>query len=184
MSLLHSNVGLYLTAVPVLVHGLEVIFPMAARFLANLVLPIFGFQLPTDSAAYLTLEDQVKMLEGAISAAPSEKWRTAADYIFVLTFEQRQGSAGFWATLIGSIYALSLPFAERHPIHFLLMALDVFMIIGNLSHATGFGLLGYNPMVTSSGRNLGIVFAPFWLLNFYFNYMAFQGSKEAAAKSD
>ena len=29
----------------------------------------------------------------------------------MLTFEQRQGSAGFWATLIGALYALTLPLA-------------------------------------------------------------------------
>lgn len=111
MTLLHSNVGLLLTAVPILVHGTEALFPMTARFVANLVMPFFGFRLPTDSAAYLTLDDQTKMLESAISAAPSDKWTTAADYIFILTFEQRQGSAGFWATLVGSLYAMTLLFS-------------------------------------------------------------------------
>ena len=184
MSVFHSNVGLSLTAIPLLVHGTEALFPMTARFVANLIFPLFGFQLPTDASLYLTLEDQEKMLESAISAAPSEKWSTAADYIFVLTFEQRQGSAGFWATFLGSVYAMSLPFSQRHPVHMLLMVLDVFMTIGNLNHATGFSLLGYNPMVTTNARNLGIAFAPFWMLNFYFNYMAFQGSKAGAGKSD
>ena len=112
MSLLHSNIGLILTAIPVLVHGSEALFPMTARFVANLIFPFFGLKLPTDPALYLTLDDQTKMLESAISAAPSDKWTTAADYVFMLTFEQRQGSAGFWATLIGALYALTLPLVD------------------------------------------------------------------------
>lgn len=182
MSLFHSNVGLALTAIPVLVHGAEVLFPMAARYVANLILPFMGPYLP-EPDTFLTAEDQTKMLEAAIQAAPAEKWKTAADYIFILTFEQRQGSAGFAATLLGSLYASTLPFSQRHPIHALLMALDVFMVISNANHA-GIPFLGYNPMVTNNGRNLGILFAPYWLLNLYFNYMAFVGSKGAAAKSD
>ena len=81
MSLLHSNIGLFLPAVPVLVHGSESLFPMTARFVANLIFPWFGFRLPTDTNMFLTLDDQTKMLESAISAAPSEKWTTAADYL-------------------------------------------------------------------------------------------------------
>lgn len=182
MSMFHSNVGLALTAIPILVHGPEVLFPFAARFVASLILPLFGPGLP-DPKSFLTFEDQSKMLEAAIEAAPSDKWKTAADYVFILTFEQRQGSAGFWATFVGAMYGLTLPFAQRHPIHMLLMALDVLMTAGNANHA-GIPFLGYNPMVTSNARNLGILFVPFWILNFYFNYMAFVGSKDAAAKKD
>lgn len=178
----HSNVALGLTAIPILVHGTEWIFPMTARYVANLVFPLMGLYVP-ESSTFLTLQDQTTMLDAAIQAAPSEKWKTAADYIFMLTFEQRQGSSLFWATLVGSVYAWTLPLAQRHPIHVLLMALDVLMTMGNANHA-GIPFLGYNPMVTTNARNLGIAFAPFWIMNFYFNYVAFQNSKKAASKAD
>lgn len=177
MSLLHSNIGLGLTAIPVLVHGSEALFPMTARYVANLVFPLMGLYLP-DPSTYLTLDDQKTMLDKAIQAAPSEKWKTAADYIFMLTFEQRQGSSLFWATCLGSLYALTLPLSDRYPIHMMLMILDVFMAIANANHA-GIPFLGYNPMVTTNARNLGIAFAPFWMINFYFNYVAFGNSKVA-----
>eukprot|EP00977_Amphora_coffeiformis_P007137 scaffold1555_cov173-Amphora_coffeaeformis.AAC.17 len=181
MSILHSNIGLGLTVIPLLVHGSETMFPMTARYVANLVFPFMGLYLPEPST-FLTLEDQSTMLDQAIQAAPSEKWKTAADYIFMLTFEQRQGSSLFWATCLGAMYALTLPVGQRHPIHMLLMVLDVLMTIGNANHA-GVPFLGYNPMVTSNARNLGIAFAPFWLINFFFNYVAFGVSKKAALGS-
>mmetsp|Transcript_59522 Transcript_59522/g.145829 ORF Transcript_59522/g.145829 Transcript_59522/m.145829 type:complete len:101 (+) Transcript_59522:2800-3102(+) len=100
-----------------------------------------------------------------------------------MSFESRQGASGFLATAIGALYAYTLPLEQRHPIHLLLLALDVCMMIGNLNHA-GVPFLGYNPMVTSNGRYLGIAFAPFWTSNFYFNYVAFNGSRNAALKID
>jgi hypothetical protein len=100
-----------------------------------------------------------------------------------MTFESRQGASGFLATAVGDIYALTIPIEQRHPLHLLLLGLDVCMFIGNLNHA-GVPFLGYNPMVTRNGRYLGIACAPFWALNFYFNYVAFTGSRDAALKID
>ena len=173
-----SAAGLIFNSIPLLVHGTEFLFPMHARLVVNYVLPPFNFQIKASPEETLTLDDQVKMLEAAIDAAPSEKWRAAADYIFVLTFEQRQGSSGFVASAIAALYAFTLPLEQRHPIHFMFALIGVFMTIGNLNHATGWPFLGYNPMVSNTGRRVGIAFTPFWIAATYCNVVAFRASKE------
>lgn len=155
---------------------------MAARYTANIILPLCGLSLP-DVASFLTLQDQEGMLQAAINSAPSEKWKSAADYIFVLTFEQRQGSVGFWTIFSGACYALTLPMSQRHPVHCMLMGTSVLMMLANAHHA-GVPFLGYNPMVTGNGKFLGIAFVPFWAVNFYLNYVGFTASKDAANKAD
>lgn len=177
-----SGAGLVLSSIPFFVHGSEWLFPMSARFVVNYVLPPFYFKVLADPETLLTLQDQQKMLEAAIQAAPSEKWKTAADYIFVLTFEQRQGSVGFVAAFVAAIYAATLPLAQRHPLHFLFAVVGAGMIVGNLNHATDWSFLGYNPMVTITGCNLGIVFTPFWIMTTYCNVMGLLASKDAASK--
>lgn len=177
----YSGWGLLLSSVPFLVHGTECFFPLHARFLAN-ILPIFSFQ--NAAGEYLTLDDTVNMLQKAIDAAPSEKWRAAADFIFIRTFEQRQGSAGFVACAGAALYASTLPVSQRHPLHMLFMAQAVVMALANLHHATGFPFLGYNPFVTAAGKGLGIVFVPFWVMTFYCNFVGFNDSRSALAKSD
>ncbi|CAJ1946051.1 unnamed protein product [Cylindrotheca closterium] len=177
----YSGYGLLLSSVPLLVHGTECFFPLHARFVAN-ILPIFSFQ--KIEGEYLTLDDTVNMLQKAIDAAPSEKWRAAADFIFVRTFEQRQGSVGFVACAAAAFYASTLPVSQRHPLHMLFMVQAAFMALANLHHATGFPFLGYNPFITAAGKGLGIAFVPFWIMAFYCNYMGFQDSKSSLAKLD
>lgn len=122
------------------------------------------------------------MLEAAIQAAPPEKWKTAADYVFLLTFEQRQSSSAFVMCFIGAFYGyFSLKTSERFPIHFLFAILSICMALANLSHATGFSLFGYNPMVTSNGMGVGVVLTPFWIVAAYLNIMGYLASKKAAA---
>ena len=61
------------------------------------------------------------------------EWRAAADYAFVMTFEQRQGSSGFLGCAAAALYAATLPLSQRHPLHFLFMVVAASMIIGNLT---------------------------------------------------
>lgn len=168
-----SSLGLVLSAVPVLVHGPESFFPFFSRVVVDWVLPPFGLELPPWS---LTLEDQKNMLNAAIEAAPADKWRLAADYVFVLTFEQRQGAIGFVAAAVASAYGLTLPVDQRHPLHFFFMVVALLMAAANANHA-GIPFLGVNPMVTPVGRNVGLAFTPFWLLTFYCNYKGFMAGK-------
>mmetsp|Transcript_11486 Transcript_11486/g.27720 ORF Transcript_11486/g.27720 Transcript_11486/m.27720 type:complete len:182 (+) Transcript_11486:46-591(+) len=175
----HSGYGLFITSIPILVHGTECLFPMHARFVAN-IMPIFSFQ--KIEGEYLTLDDAVNMLQKAIGAAPSEKWRAAADFIFLRTFEQRQGSIGFVACAAAALYASTLPVSQRHPIHMLFMVQAALMALANLHHATELPFLGYNPFITPAGKGVGIVFVPFWAAAFYCNYMGFQDSKSALGK--
>lgn len=121
-----SKLGLFLAFVPPLVHGPEALFPMFARYVASYVLPPFGLEFP-DPANALTLEDQKEMLDAAIEKAPPNKWKTAADYVFVVTFEQRQGASCFTSIMVASMYTLLLPLEQRHPVHLLNVAIGSFM---------------------------------------------------------
>lgn len=171
----YSALGLILSSVPFFVHGSESFFPLHARFLAN-ILPLFSFQKAQGD--FLTLEDTQGMLTKAIKSVSPSKGRAAADFIFVRTFEQRQGSSGFAACAAAAAYAATIPLGHRYPLHMLFMVNAGFMFLGNLHHATGLPFLGYNPFVTPGGKGLGCVFVPFWALVFFCNYMGFLESKE------
>ena len=93
-AVLISNLGLIFSIVPVTLHGIEVLFPMQARWIVNWVLPFFGFMLP-NRATGLQYDEQITMLDAALETVPEEKKRAGADYIFLLLFEQRQGAIGF-----------------------------------------------------------------------------------------
>jgi hypothetical protein len=166
-----SSLGLILSIVPVTIHGIEAFLPMQARWIVNWVLPFFGFNLPNRDKS-LTYDEQITMLDAALESAPADKQGSAADYIFVLLFEQRQGGIGFIAVAATAIYGLTLTVAERNPVHFMYAVIAVFMTIANANHA-GIPRLGHHPKVTRIGRNVGIVFTPFWIIVGILNALAF-----------
>ncbi len=166
-----SSIGLILSIIPVTLHGIEASLPMQARWIVNWVLPFFGLSLPNRDK-FLTYDEQIKMLDSALDNAPGEKQRGASDYIFLLLFEQRQGGIGFIAVAIGAIYGLTLSVAERNPLHFMYAIIAVLMMIANANHA-GVSFLGHHPKVSRNGRNVGIVFTPFWAVAAILNGLAF-----------
>ncbi len=166
-----STLGLALCIAPAVLHTVEVYRPLWARWIVNYVLPFFTFKLPAPSNA-LTAEDQLVMLDAAKSAGLKGKATANEDYIFLMLFEQRQGSLAFISVAIGVIYALGLPVQERALLHFILIPLSVLFMLANLNHA-GVPLLGHHPRVSKNGRNVGIVFAPFWAVSAVLNYLAF-----------
>ena len=102
-----STTALILSIVPFAVHGVEVMFPLLARWIVNGVLPFFGFALPS-RATSLTANEQITMLDAAIEVAPHEKKTAAKDYIFLMLFEQRQGAICFTAVAAGAVYGITL----------------------------------------------------------------------------
>ncbi len=166
-----SSIGLILSVIPVTLHGIEAFLPMQARWIVNWVLPFFGLMLPNRNKS-LTYNEQIKMLDSALDNAPAEKQRVASDYIFILLFEQRQGGIGFIAVAVGAIYGLTLSLAERNPLHLVYVIIAVLMMIANANHA-GIPLLGHHPKVSRNGRNVGIVFTPFWAVAAVLNGLAF-----------
>jgi hypothetical protein len=56
-----SNLGLIILIVPVLVHGIEVLFPTQARWVVNWILPFFAPALPSRTKS-LELNEQIWML--------------------------------------------------------------------------------------------------------------------------
>ena len=177
-----STIGLVLCSIPLLVHGPEIWSPTLARFVANFWFPPFTFQIPRtpfrpDEA--LDYSEQIQMIEAALKTVPPHKQDSARDLIFLMLFETRQGSAGFWAAALGAGYAWTLPFEQRHPIHFLLWILSFAMALANANH--GYKLpFGKHPFVSKNGWAVGIVFTPFWLAAAYCNWVAFTESRLAA----
>jgi hypothetical protein len=167
-----STLGLILSIIPVTLHGIEILFPMQARLIVNWVLPFFGFKSPSGKTA-LTLDEQLTMLEAALEAAPKEKTTNAKDYLFLLLFEQRQGAIGFTAVAVGAIYGMGLELAARQPLHLLFGVVAVLMMLVNANQAGFLPFFGKHPRISKHGRNVGIVFTPFWLIVALLNWLAF-----------
>lgn len=167
-----STLALALCFAPGILHLVEVAYPMLARWIANYVLPFFGPGLPKGSSKNLTGNEQIAMLDAALSAAPIEKKTAAEDYLFVLLFEQRQGSLAFLSVIVGAVYGMQLPLDDRAVLHLLLLVMSVLFMLVNANHA-GIPFLGKHPKVSRNGRNVGIVFSVFWLVASALNYQAF-----------
>ena len=167
-----STLGLILSIVPVTLHGIEVLFPMQARMIANWVLPFFGLKKPDGNTA-LTHDEQLTMLDAALEASPKKKLTNAKDYLFILLFEQRQGAIGFIAVAVAAIYGTGLELAARQPLHLLFGVVAVLMALVNANHAGFLPFFGKHPRISKHGKNVGIVFTPFWIVVAILNVLAF-----------
>jgi hypothetical protein len=172
-----STIALLLCLAPGVVHAAEVVFPLLARWVVNYVFPFFGPGLPT-KAGSLTNDEQLAMLDAGVDAVPAAKKEAASDYVFFMLFEQRQGSLAFLSVIVGVIYGLTLTLTERNPLHLVLGVMAALFMLVNLNHA-GIPFLGQHPRVTRHGRNVGIVFGPFWALATVLNVLAFSSSLPA-----
>lgn len=168
---LASTLGLLLCLAPALVHAVEVVRPLWARWVVNWVLPFFAPGMPRPSRA-LTHDDQIAMLDAALQATPRDKATAGADYIFLMLFEQRQGALAFIAVAAGVIHGLTLPLADRHTLHLVFGVMAGLFALVNVNHA-GMPLLGHHPRISRNGRNVGFVFAAFWTAAAVLNYLAF-----------
>lgn len=166
-----STCGLLLCLAPALVHAVEIFRPLWARWVVNWVLPFFAPDLPRPAKA-LTHDDQITMLDAALAAAPSDKAPAGADYIFLMLFEQRQGALAFIAVAAGVLYGLTLPLADRHALHLVFGIMAALFALVNANHA-GIAALGHHPRVSRNGRNVGRVFAPYWLTAAVLNFLGF-----------
>jgi len=169
-----STLGLLLCLAPGLVHGAEMVSPMLSRWVVNLVLPFFGPGVPR-AASSLTYDEQLAMLDAAREAGPEGKAAAADDYLFVMLFEQRQGGIAFLSVVAGVMYGLGLPLDGRAPLHLVFAVMSVLFALVNANHA-GIPGLGHHPRVSRHGRNVGIVFAPFWVGAAVLNVLAFADS--------
>lgn len=144
---------------------------MLSRGVVNLVLPFFGPGAPR-AASSLTYDEQLAMLDAAREAGPDGKDAAAANYVFLLLFEQRQGGIAFLSVVAGVLYGLGLPLDDRAPLHFMFAVMSVLFAVVNANQA-GIPGLGHHPRVSRHGRNVGFVFAPFWVAAAAFNIVAF-----------
>ena len=167
-----STIAFALCMAPGILNSIEVVYPMLVRWVVNWVLPLFAPGLPK-SSLFLTSEEQTVMLDAALEASPKEKKTAGEDYIFVLLFEQRQGSLAFLSIIAGIIYGMQLPLADRDVLHLVLLVMSVFFMLVNANQA-GLPVFGKHPKVSKNGRNVGIVFSIFWLAASVFNWLAFQ----------
>jgi hypothetical protein len=166
-----STLALVLCMVPGILHSVEVIYPMLVRWIINYVLPFFEPGVPKGENQ-LTHDEQIGMLDAALSAVSEEKKTAAKDYIFILLFEQRQGSLAFISVVVGAAYGMQFALEERAILHLLLLVMSVLFTLVNANHA-GISFLGKHPKVSRNGKNVGIVFSVFWLLAAVLNYLAF-----------
>jgi hypothetical protein len=166
-----STLGLLLCLAPVFVHGVEFISPMLSRWVVRFILPPFGPGLP-NAASELSHDEQLAMLDAARAAAPSEKDAAAQDYIFLMLFEQRQGSLAFVSVAVAALYGVGLPLEARAPLHLMFGVMSVLFALVNANQA-GIPLLGHHPRVSRHGKHVGIVFTPFWLVAAGLNILAF-----------
>lgn len=169
-STLASTLGLLLCLAPAVVHAVEVLRPLWARWVVTWVLPVFAPGLPRPSNG-LSHDDQIAMLDAALAAAPEAKRTAGADYVFLMLFEQRQGALAFLALAAGVLYALTLPLADRHALHVVLAIMSGLFAMVNANHA-GLPVFGRHPKLSRNGRNVGIVFAPFWAASTVLNGLA------------
>ena len=172
------SVGLLLCLAPAAVHGVEFSRPLWARCVVNWVLPFFGPGLPHPSVG-LTQQDQTAMLDAALGTVPESKTPAGADYVFLILFEQRQGALAFIAVAVGVFYGLTLPMADRHALHLVFGVMAALFTLVNANHA-GLPLLGHHPKISHNGRNVGLVFAPFWAVAAVLNYLAFSAATSVA----
>ena len=166
-----STLALLLCLMPALVHCFEMIQPMWARLIVNFVLPTFKPGMP-NFKELLTEEEQLKMLDAALSAAPANKPNPGPDYIFVLLFEQRQFALTITALAAGVLYGLNLPLVERQSLHFIYGVMAALYTLVNANQA-GVPFLGKHPKISHNGRNVSIAFVPYWLAVMVLNYMAY-----------
>lgn len=166
-----SSLGLVLLIVPVIVHGIEVLYPTQARWVVNWVLPFFAPMLPNRSSS-LQLDEQMAMMEAAIEAAPADKKRAGQDYVFLLMFEQRQGAIGFAAAALGAFYGLTLGIEDRDALHLVFGAIAILMTLVNANQA-GLPIFGHHPKISTNGRHVGFVFTPFWTVATGLNWLGF-----------
>ncbi len=166
-----STIGMALCLAPGILHSVEVVYPLLTRWIVQYVLPFFAPGLPGRENA-LSATEQTAMLDAALSAAPPAKKTAAEDYIFVMLFEQRQGSLAFLSVIAGVVYALQLPMEDRAVLHLILLVMSICFTLVNANHA-GVPFLGRHPKVSRNGRNVGIVFSFFWLTATVLNYSAF-----------
>ncbi|MCB0566626.1 MAG: hypothetical protein KDD01_19835 [Phaeodactylibacter sp.] len=89
-----------------------------------------------------------------------------------MLFEQRQGAIGFTAVAAGAIFGLTLGLVERNPLHFVFGVVAVLMMLINANQAGWLPFFGKHPKVSQNGKNVGIVFTPFWLAVALFNWLA------------
>ena len=155
-----SSLGLILLIVPVLVHGIELLYPTQARWVVNWVLPFFAPMLPNRSSS-LQLDEQMMMMDAAIEAAPADKKRAGQDYVFLLMFEQRQGAICFAAAALGALYGLTSGIADRDALHLVFGVIAALKMLVNANQA-GLPIFGHNPKISTNGKHVGFVFAPFW----------------------
>lgn len=166
-----STLGLLLCLAPGLVHGAELVSPMLSRWVINYVLPFFGPGVPR-GASSLTHAEQLAMLDAARVAGPEGKDAAADDYLFLMLFEQRQGGIAFLSVVVGVLYGLGLPPADRVALHLMFAVMSGLFALVNANHA-GVPGLGRHPRVSRHGRHVGILFAPFWAVAAALNVLAF-----------
>jgi hypothetical protein len=74
---------------------------------------------------------------------------------------------------VGTIYGMGLKLAARQPLHLVFGVVALLMMLVNVNQAGFLPFFGKYPRFSKHGRNVCILFTPFWLAVTILNYLAF-----------
>ncbi len=115
-----------------------------------------------DVGRAFTVAECYDLLGAAARAAPAAKRAAAADLLFQFVLSTRREGALWLGLGLGSFYALSIPFDQRHSALFVLAASGSLACAVDAGHA-GFLRVGAADMLTEKGKRGAQILCAFWL---------------------
>mmetsp|Transcript_21657 Transcript_21657/g.56532 ORF Transcript_21657/g.56532 Transcript_21657/m.56532 type:complete len:218 (+) Transcript_21657:130-783(+) len=164
--------------------GLVALVGAAATLLPRHLLDACNWTRHPDVQRAFSTDECYRLLDAAVQAAPKAARREAADVLFHLVESTRREGALWLGLGLGSLYALAVPFDQRHSALFVLAASGSLAALVDASHA---GLLGFGAteMLTDRGRSGARVLCAYWLVALPCLWAGCVGSRaKARAKDD
>jgi len=149
--------------------------PRTITILVHYVLfPFFSLKIPKEDEQ-ISHTDYTEMFTEAIQGRPEKKKEAAADVVFLMNMEQRQGSTGFAAACAGAVYGAAVDLKWRHPIHLAGIVICFGLVLSHLIH-----VVNPNKFVTWHGKLLALSFGPLFVIGGVANILGFIAAREAA----
>ena len=185
--------------------GLVALVGAAATLLPRHLLDACNWTRHPDVRRAFSTDECYRLLDAAVQAAPKAARRDAADVLFHLVESTRREGALWLGLGLGSLYALAVPFDQRHSARFVLAAsgspaarnraarragADPRAVprgsLAALVDASHAGLLGFGAteMLTDRGRSGARVLCAYWLVALPCLWAGCAGSRAKARAKD
>ena len=119
------------------------------------------------------------LLKNAINAAPKEKRMAAGELVFFFTLAARVEAAFFISTLVGTLYAATLPLEQRHPVLLPYAVWATLLFFLDANHA-GLAPIGKNAFVTEKAKSAAMALMSIWTVVSPCLWWGFFASRAAA----